>query len=323
MRRRKVIAFTVLIAVVCLGVGGYFSYKAERDFQETVRQLEQRKRWLERRIAWADLKRALIEEVISFKGEAGIVIKDLEMDWQFSRNEDRLIASASLVKIPIMAACFYAAEEKEIELQDRVKLKSSHKVSGSGVLKNKPSGSVYTIEELIGLMVSFSDNTATNILIDLLGFGYLNTLFAEMELENTNLARKMMYFKQRKKGMENYTTARDMACILERMYRGQIYGSAVSEKCLELLKNQKYNDRIPRKLPEGTLVAHKTGLERGVCHDVGIVFTGEGDYLICVLTRHKGDSTKSKKFIARLSSLVYEYYNQKPVTSNQRTDVNE
>ena len=308
MKRKRVIALIILIAVVCLGSWVCLSYKAERDFQETVRQLEQRKRLLERRIAWADLKKALSDEIVSFEGEAGIVIKDLDRDWQFSWNEDRLIPSASLAKIPIMTACFYAAEEKEIGLQDRVKLKSSHKVSGSGVLKSKPSGSVYTIEELIEFMVNFSDNTATNILIDLLGFGYLNTRFTEMELDNTNLARKMMYFKQRKKGIENYTTARDMACILERMYRGQICSSFVSEKCLELLKNQKYNDRIPRKLPEGTLVAHKTGLERGVCHDVGIVFTGEGDYSICVLTRHKNNSSaKSKVFISRLSSLVYEY----------------
>jgi len=307
MRKRRLIRFIVVIAVVCLGTWVYLSYKAERDFQETVRQLEQRKSWLEKRIAWADLQKALSEKIVNFEGEAGVVIKDLDRDWQFSWNEGRLIPSASLVKIPIMAACFYAAEEKEIGLQDRIKLKSSHKVSGSGVLKSKPSGSVYTIEELIEFMVNFSDNTATNILIDLLGFGYLKTLFVETGLENTNLARKMMYFKQRKKGIENYTTARDMAYILERMYRGQICSSAVSEKCLELLKNQKYNDRIPRKLPEGTLVAHKTGLERGVCHDVGIVFTGEGDYLICVLTRHKNNSTKSKVFIAGLSLLVYEY----------------
>ena len=227
MKRRRVIAFIVLILVVCLGTWGYF-YKAERDFQETVRQLEQRKIWLEKRIAWADLQKALSDEIVSFEGEAGVVIIDLDRDWQFSWNEDRLIPSASLVKIPIMAACFYAAEEQEIGLQDRVKLKSSHKVSGSGVLKSKPSGSVYTIEELLEFMVNLSDNTATNILIDLLGFGYLNTLFVEMGLDDTNLARKMMYFKQRKKGIENYTTAGDMACILERMYRGQICSSAIS-----------------------------------------------------------------------------------------------
>ena len=103
------------------------------------------------------MHKALSKEIMGFKGKAGVVIKDLDRDWQFSCNEDGLIASASLVKIPIMAACFYAIEEKEIGLQDRVKLKSSHKVSGS----------VYTVAALMELMVSFSDNTATNILIDL------------------------------------------------------------------------------------------------------------------------------------------------------------
>jgi len=130
-----------------------------------------------------------------------------------------------------------------------------------------------------------------------------------MGLKNTNIARKMMDFKERREGEENYTTARDMAYLLEELYYKKFLNKDVSEKCLGLLGQQKINDRIPRKLPRGTLVVHKTGLERNVCHDAGIVFTNKGNFLICVLARHDNRFAKpTKKFIADVTLLTYNYY---------------
>lgn len=67
-------------------------------------------------------------------------------------------------------------------------------------------------------------------------------------------------------------------------------------------------DRIPKRLPADTVVAHKTGLENGVCHDVGIVFTSGGDFLICVLTKHnEKTSLLAKKLIIDIAKSVYDY----------------
>jgi beta-lactamase class A len=171
------------------------------------------------------------------------------MEWEIAFNEDTLIPSASLVKIPIMLSCFYAAEDGKISLKDAISLKSSEKVAGSRVLGKEPAGSVFTVEELFNPMITQSDNAAANILIDLLGLGTLNTYFKKMGLKNTNIARKMMDFKERREGEENYTTAGDMAYLLEKLYYKKFLNKGVSEKCLELLGQQKINDRIPRKLP--------------------------------------------------------------------------
>jgi beta-lactamase class A len=84
--------------------------------------------------------------------------------------------------------------------------------------------------------------------------------------------------------------------------------SSVSEKSLEFLKSQKVNDRIPRLLPRNTIVAHKTGLERQVCHDAGIVFTDNGNFLISVFTRSTSGSRTAKRFISSVSSLAYTVY---------------
>ena len=302
---RTKILLLILFSVV-FSTGVFFSYKIYRKYQAASKEqilLERKK------VAWANLERALQNKVRNFRGTAGIVIEDLDTEWEISFNKDTLIPSASLVKVPIMLACFYAAEDGKINLGDEIYIKSSEIVSGSRELGNKAPGSAFTVEELFRPMITESDNTAANALIDLLGFNASNGYFKKMGLKNTNIARKMLDFDKRKEGEENYTTAQDMAYLLEGLYHESILNKDVSRKCMVLLGEQKINDRIPRKLPRGTFVAHKTGLEKYVCHDAGIVFTDKGNFLICILTKHNDSFAKStKKFISDVTLLTYNYY---------------
>jgi beta-lactamase class A len=208
-----------------------------------------------------------------------------------------------------MAVCFLAAEEGKIKLDRKVALKSSDKFSGSGILKDTRIGTTFTVEELIGLMIYDSDNTATNMLTNMVGIDYLNNAFNTFGLKNTKLSRKVAEFSLRDRGIENYTTAEDMTLILEKMYRRVLVNENVSDKCLKLLKLQRINDRIPKYLPVDVTVAHKTGLESSVCHDAGIVFTCKGNFLIVILTKHaNSDSALSKEFIAKAAMYVYKYF---------------
>jgi beta-lactamase class A len=257
---------------------------------------------------WAELEKDLLRSLRDFRGELGFVIKDLQTGHSIVRNPDKPFPSASMVKIPIMAACYKAVEEGLISLTDTIKLKRTDKVRGSGVLRGSPAGTPVTVERLIGLMITASDNTAANMLIDLLGFEYLGKTFKDFGLDKTNLSRKMMDFRSRAKGIENYTTPREMADILEEIYRRTCVSRETSEKCLACLKEQKVNDRIPRYLPRKVQVAHKTGLEHKVCHDAGIVFAEKGDVLICVLTEGDTGATIAKRMIARIAARVYRIY---------------
>jgi beta-lactamase class A len=256
----------------------------------------------------AALEVAVHKKVKAFRGEIGLVIRDLDSGWALEVNPERLFPAASMVKVPIMAACLKAAEEGRFSLQDDLKLKRSDKARGSGILQRRAIGSTYSIEELVELMVTRSDNTATNMLIDLLGFNYLNQTFKQIGLQQTVLSRKMMDFRSREKGIENFTSAREMADILELIYRKGCVCSSVSEKSLEVLKSQKINDRIPRLLPRNTVVAHKTGLERQVCHDAGIVFTENGNFLISIFTKTTSSPITAKRLISNVSSLAYTVY---------------
>jgi beta-lactamase class A len=263
---------------------------------------------LTRQAIWQALQKRIERDYDSFKGSAGIVVKDLNTGWETQLNKDSRFAAASLIKIPIMGACFKAAQEGRISLDCTLQLEAGSKAPGSGVLKCKPSGSAYTVRQLIELMITESDNTAANMLIDLVSMEYLNDFFREQGLKGTSLTRKMMDFSGRKKGVENYTSAADIASMLERMYRGSFLNASVSEQCMQMLLHQKMKDRIPRKLPRETPVAHKTGLERRVCHDAGIVFTPQGDFLVCVLTKSTVGPAKVKDFISRLALEIYNSY---------------
>jgi beta-lactamase class A len=243
-----------------------------------------------------------------FQAEVGLIIKDLETGQTIQRNPERSFPSASIVKIPIMAACFKAVEEGRISLQDVITMRAADRVRGSGVLRASPVGTPVSVEKLIDLMITDSDNVAANLLIDLLGFEYINASFKELGLGHTNLSRKMMDFRARLRGVENYTTARDMADILERTYRGTCVSSRACEMGLAILKGQKVNDRIPRYLPRTIPVAHKTGLENKVVHDAGILFTAHGDVLICVLTEGTTGALIAKRVIGRIAAQVYRAY---------------
>lgn len=255
-----------------------------------------------------DRLRRRIEE---FEGDVGLIVKDLDTGYLIQINQDKTFPSASLVKIPILASCLLAANEGSINTGDLLSLKAKDKISGPGTLKDLAVGTNLSIEELMEFMITESDNISTNILIERLGLEHLNDCFRKLGLKDTNISRKMLDFKARKEGFENYTTASDTAYILEQIYRRKLVNRRSSIYCLNLLKRQKIRDRIPAKLPAGVRVAHKTGLERGICHDAGIVFLKNSDFIICVLTKFKnGNSKKSKALIADLALLAYVYFEQ-------------
>jgi beta-lactamase class A len=263
----------------------------------------------ERAVAWERLKHNINRQTRGYKGTAAIVIQDIKTGWRIESCEYKVMPSASLVKIPVMMAYFSAEKEGRLSFDDIIILRRADKTDGSGKLKDMVAGSKHRIRDLIYLMITESDNTAANILINRLGLEELNGYFAKLGLKNTNLSRRMMDFKSRRAGIENYTTASDMAYLLEKLYRGKFIDKDISNKCLALLAEQKVNDRIPKKLPPATTVAHKTGLENGICHDVGIVYTPKGDFIICVLTKHKYTTARpTKRLISQLSLLTYNYY---------------
>ncbi|HDN85767.1 MAG: hypothetical protein DRP68_05535 [Candidatus Omnitrophota bacterium] len=258
---------------------------------------------------FSNLKREILDLTTSFEGEISFLVKKLRFPYsKISSREELIFPAASLIKLPLVAVALKAIGEGKISSQEYITIKKEDIVGGSGIIKKMKTPFKVHFERLCELAISYSDNTATNKIIDILGFDYINENFKKIGLKNTFLERKMMDFRKRSRGIENYTTTLDITYLLEKIYRGGILDKDASKVLLSFLKKQKVRDRLPRYLPKEIIVAHKTGLEKGVVHDAGIVFTSRGDYIICVLTKGVKNYERAKKIIAEISLLAYTFY---------------
>lgn len=245
----------------------------------------------------------------SYSGRFTYLVQDLNRSFLVSeKNSNEQFAAASLIKIPLLVAAFFAAQEGAFSLNDAVTISKRDITGGSGVLKSTKLPKKITVEELLEIMITRSDNTAANKLIDMLGFTYINDLFKKLQLTQTVLSRKILDLRSRKKGVENLISCRDLAYLLSKIYRKEMVSKNASEMMLGFLMNQKVNDRIPKYLPDDIGVAHKTGLEKTVVGDAGIVFSHNNDYVICVLTSGFSDYKTAKDFIAKISLDVYNSF---------------
>jgi len=250
------------------------------------------------------------EEKIDNSGlEYSYFVKNLRFPrLKLSSNKFKQFPAASLIKLPILAVALEAIKEEKKFLEEKIVISKKDITGGSGKLKAMSLPHTLSFRELLEFMITASDNTATNKVITLLGFDYINKGFKRLGLEGTSLVRRMMDFSKRNKGVENYTSAYDIAYLLEQIYHKKLVDEELSALALSFLEKQKVGDRLPRYLPKEVVVAHKTGLERGVVHDAGIIFTPKGDYILCVLLKKVKSYKKAKKLIAEVSLLAYNLY---------------
>lgn len=271
---------------------------------------------------WGAFASALQERSSRFHGTVGYIVKDLKRGQLIEANASVVFPSASLIKLPILAVAFQAIQDHRLALSMPVTLRPQDRRGGSGILKWASPGTVMTIRDLLEDMIIYSDNTAAQVVVSLLGFDYLQNTFRQLGLQDTEIHPDGFRLTARRIADDNRTSPRDMALLLEKIYERELVSPEASEQMLVILKHQKLRDRLPRYLPPGWEIAHKTGLLRRACHDVGIVFAPGGDYLICVLTAHDAAYKTAKRFIASLGRITFDYYQggfHRPVLQTRRS----
>ena len=257
---------------------------------------------------WQAMVASLENLAYNYSGHVGIYIKDLNSDKVWEYNPDRLFPSASLIKVPIMIAVCDKIKGGELSLDTQIKLTRRDRAGGSGSLKWVREGTSLSVMEIIYKMITESDNTATRMLLDYAGMDYFQKAFERMGLVYTKIYPEGFSLTSGWVARENYTTAREMAGLMERIYKGEVVDRNLSEFMLEVLKHNKSRSRLRKGLPLGWEIGHKTGLLRRSCHDVGIVFSPRGDYLISVLTSEVPNYASAKGFISSVAKLTYKYY---------------
>ncbi len=258
-----------------------------------------------------ELRDSILSVLARSEGDVGVAVENLKTGETVFVNEGMVFPSASTIKLVVLSQLMKETEEGRRRLQDVLELRDEAKVGGDGILKELDAGHRFTLRELAALMIVLSDNTAANILIDLMGMEAVNRRAAEMDLGRTRLQRRMMDAEARKAGRENFTSAADMHRFLKATYEGRNVSPDKSARMLEILKRQQVTGRLDLYLPlddEGIVLAHKTGDLERLEHDVGIVYLRKCEYIVCVLTKETKTNKDGREIIGSISRAVYDAY---------------
>jgi beta-lactamase class A len=228
-------------------------------------------------------------------GDYSVCVWNSQGEQIYGYQEEVLRSAASLIKVPL-ALTVYAAHSSSLDTI--VTLAEADRVEGDGSLDQAPAGTSKTIRELVAHALIESDNTASNLLIDRVGFDQVNQFLERLGLQ-TRLRRKFMDFAALEAGRDNTTTAREMCAIFFHMVR-QRYAEV-----LDFLGQSVGDHKLEAGLPPGTLLAHKVGDLPGVEHDVGIVFAAPEPYIVAALSAGLPDVETGRHTIAQASGMIW------------------
>lgn len=251
-----------------------------------------------------------VSELYSKDGDWAVVVKNLKTGESYYHNEDTQFESASLYKLWVMEVTYQAIADGKLSENNEVgaKLEELDKIlknetptpttaasaQGSGEPKEESKVISFKVGDALSKMITVSDNYAALVLVGKLGAKSISKFLIENAYSDSNF------------NSPPWTSARNIANFYEKLYKGEFIDKKSSQEMIVLLKNQQINDRIPKYLPEGTAVAHKTGELDGYKHDSGIVFTKNGDYIIVVLSKTDDPKTAAEN-IANFSKKIYEF----------------
>src|SRR6266550_2613957 len=250
----------------------------------------------------------------------GLAYVDLGSSDTLFLNADTSFHAASTMKVPVMIELFRRANTGSFRMDQGLLMVNQFAslVDGSPYTLDIGSDSDSTlyhrigervrVDSLLRLMITRSSNFATNTLITLVGADAVTKTMRELGAKRIQVLRGVEDGKAFQQGLNNTTTARDLAIILRAIEEGRAAAPDATQQMLSILTAQEFNEKIPAGLPPGTRVAHKTGDITAVSHDAAIVYPPGGKpYVLVVLTRGIADGVRSARLIADISSIVYSH----------------
>jgi len=242
-------------------------------------------------------------------GLVGIAVEDLATGMTSGINQSASLPAASTIKIPVMVEVFKQMEAGDLDLNTVVHLESGDRDWGWGDMADASPGTARTVKQLLWLMITQSDNTATNMLIRVVGRAHINATMRGLGLRNTRLGD---YIRSESETIRYAlrTSPRDMLTLLDAIARDRLVDQWSSREMLAILEGQTHNGLLPAPLPEGVKIAHKTGSLHDTLNDVGIVYNQDEPYIIAVMTTQLSDLDTGRAFIHRVSRAAYDSFSR-------------
>lgn len=251
-----------------------------------------------------------------FGDKIGAVVRDVRSGEKICVNPDKQFAAASVIKLPVMWEFYRKVAAGEIDVHEKYVLHDSDKVGSSvydfGILREMHDGLELTYKDILTLMIIISDDSATNIMLDMLKMDNITKTVREIGMKDTIVQRRMHDYEKVLVGIDNRTTAGDMDQILHAILQGGYLPSEYHEAMLEVMAKQQVNTAIPLYLSPKLKIAHKTGsiLDFGLEHDVGIIYD-EKDIpavAISILTKGLDDN---RVVIGKIAKMAFDEIKQK------------
>ena len=276
---------------------------------------------------------ALLSEIQRFEreygGHLGVTAKNLRTGEVFGYNASERFPTASLIKLPVMVAYYHMVHEGKLDPKSTVTLTAADKKTGSGVLERLDNGATITLQDAVNLMITLSDNTATNLVLDRMGsthterLAQVNDLMVRIGLKNTRLLNRLYSWDTKQRTPEGIrygigvSTPEDMVILSEAIYKKALIDPASSEAMINVLKGQFYDDMIPRLLPASECktfaVAHKSGFVNETKTDAGLVLSDKLDMAIGIFIDKQPDHGEGINntgilLAAHVSRAIWNYF---------------
>jgi beta-lactamase class A len=225
----------------------------------------------------------------SFKGKVSLYAKNLDTGETYAFNADERVRTASTIKIAVMIEAYARVAEGKIKWTDEIILTKEKKVGGSGILNELSDSLRLTLRDAVNLMMILSDNTATNLVLDVLTTDAVNARMESLGIKNIKIMRKVFSGGDSMAGKDpenkkyglGMATPREMVLLMEKLDRGEVVSPAAAKEMIELMKREQGRNAIGRSLWDVPMASKYGALDR-LRSSVAILYTKRGKIALAI-----------------------------------------
>lgn len=257
-------------------------------------------------------KKLMATDLGSLGGTTSAYFYDLSSKQTAAFGADKPQRAASDIKLFIMATVYQNVNDGKFVLSEKYALKDSDKVGGSGALQGMAANTQVSYQDLLKYMMTQSDNTASNILLEKVGgISAVNDEIKKLGLSNTVMKRKLMDTEKLAAGEDNMTTAENLGEFLTKLYHHQVVSESADTAMMQLLSQNTNHSKLPAQVSSDVKIYNKTGEfgEYGVQNDATIMEKGGKAFVITVMSQDGTEATQKAamaKLGSDLSQLVFK-----------------
>ena len=227
--------------------------------------------------------------VSSFKGKVSLFAKNLDTGETYALNADERVRTASTIKIAVMIETYARVADGKLKWTDPIVLTKEKKVGGSGILNELSDNLQLTLRDAVNLMMILSDNTATNLVLDVVTTDAVNARMESLGFKNIKIMRKVFAGGESIAGKDpenkkfglGMATPREMVLVMEKLDRGEVINPTVSREMIDLMKREQGRNAIGRSLWDVPMASKYGALDR-LRSSVAILYTKQGKMALAI-----------------------------------------